>query len=71
MKITDISGTITLTDGTTSDFTIGTDGEWQQWGATTERLGETVNAMETIVAALLDENILATDDDTDDDSDDE
>ena len=62
-KIASINGTIVLTDGTTSNFQISTDGQWQQWGATTERLGQTVDAMDAMVRGLLEDNLLASDDD--------
>lgn len=50
-KIREIRGTITLDDGTTSAFTIDGDG-YQQWGADRARLGETVDALSTIVYAF-------------------
>lgn len=49
-----ITGTIKLEDGSTSEFSIGTDTGWQQWGADTERLGRTVDVLEAITAALPD-----------------
>ena len=67
-KTREITGTITQTDGTVSQFTIGRDGVWQQWGATRERLGETVDALDAMVAGLFDECLLASSDDEDDEA---
>lgn len=64
-KISRITGTITLTDGTTSEFSIETDGGWQQWAAEPGRLGRTVDAMEALTRALFEDNLLASDDDDD------
>lgn len=60
-KISEVKGTITLADGTTSEFSIGTDAGWQQWGATTERLGQTVDAIEVMARALAEDNHLVSD----------
>ena len=46
-----IDGTITLEDGSTSSFSLSADG-WQQWGASTERLGRTVDVLEALELAL-------------------
>ena len=48
-KVASITGAITLEDGTTSEFVIGTDYGWQQWGATQERLGESVAVLDAMV----------------------
>ena len=65
-KITEVKGTITLADGTISEFLIGTDGNWQQWGAvTTERLGRTVDALDAMARALMEDCLLASDSDSD------
>ena len=61
MRATYITGTITLTDGTESQFSIG--GGWMQGGAVTERLSESVAVVEAMVAGLLDADALASDDD--------
>lgn len=44
MKIREVQGTITLEDGSTSEFLV-TGGGYTQWGADTERLGETVDLL--------------------------
>lgn len=41
MKVKEIKGTITLEDGSTSEFSIVADIGWQQWGADQARLGKT------------------------------
>lgn len=47
-KPTYIALTITLADGSESKASIQVDGGWQQWGASTEQLGETVELMESL-----------------------
>lgn len=69
MKITEITGKITLADGSVSEFTIGTDGGWQQWGATTERLGQTTDALEAMARALNEDNLIVSDYDAEDEDD--
>lgn len=51
----EIRGTITLHDGSTSDFTVTSDRGYQQWGADVPRLGRTVLLMEAIEAALIED----------------
>jgi hypothetical protein len=68
-KVKEIRGTITLADGSTSEFSIGIDGGWQQWGATTERLGTSVDVVEAMTLGLFDEGMMASSDDTEDDED--
>lgn len=49
-----ISGTIAMSDGTTSSFCITpgiTDAGWQQWGANMERLGRTSGLLEALTDA--------------------
>lgn len=46
-----IEGTITLDDGSTSQFSIGSN-SWSQWGAPTERLGKTVDIIEAMAEGL-------------------
>lgn len=62
-KVQSITGTITLEDGSTSEFSLGTDGGWQQWAAVRERLGCTVGVLETIKDALLVDELLVSDSD--------
>jgi hypothetical protein len=47
-----VEGTITLTDGSASSFSVDTEYGWQQWGAGTERLGQTVGILDAIESAL-------------------
>jgi sensor domain CHASE-containing protein len=47
-----IRGTITLADGSTSEFTTEPDLGWQQWGADQRRLGRTVDVLEAISATV-------------------
>lgn len=56
-KVSEIKGTIILEDGTTSEFSIGTDFGWQQWGAVTERLGSTVGVLEGMIEGLKDAEV--------------
>ena len=58
-----IEGTITLADGSTSHFSLGGDGEWQQWGASTSRLGESVEVLEALAAGLAESEIEFQDED--------
>lgn len=67
VKVSEIKGTIILTDGTTSEFSISRDLGWQQWGAMTERLGSTVDVLDALVAGLVDNGIdIESSDDEDD-----
>ncbi len=47
-----VEGTITI-DGTESKFQCGNSEYWNQWGATTNRLCESVHIVEAIEKALL------------------
>jgi len=47
-----VEGTITI-DGTESKFQCGNTEEWNQWGATTDRLCESIEIVEAIQLALL------------------
>lgn len=69
--VREVKGTIVLTDGTESEFSIGTDGGWQQWGANRERLGRTVDAVEAMVSGLLQEELLPSDTEDDEEEQDE
>ena len=69
--VAEVKGTITMDDGSTSEFRIGTDFGWSQWGATQDRLSEGVPVMEAMVQGFLDEQIpFASDNDPDEDEDD-
>ena len=59
-RVQTIEGVVTLEDGSTSEFVIGEDGGWQQWGARRERLGETVKVLEEIATALLQGELLVS-----------
>lgn len=59
--ITLVKGTITTADGEHRQFQIAPDG-YSQWGNTTERMGETVDAVTDMLAAL--DNHFEEDDDT-------
>ena len=65
-KITEVKGTITMADGSTSEFRIFTDGGWSQWGANTVRLAETGVALDAMANALMDDDLLASDADGED-----
>lgn len=47
-----ISGKITI-DGKDSEFSIGVDGGYQQWGADRQLLGERVDLMQGMAEALM------------------
>ena len=64
MKASKVEGTITLADGTTSEFLIGVDGGWSQWGATRERLGQSVDVVEALKEGLFAEELLLSEEDT-------
>lgn len=56
----EIEGTITLEDyepehDKTSKFSIASAGDWFQWGATTDRLCQTVNIVEAMQNALTEQ----------------
>lgn len=55
--VAEVKGTITLRDGTTSEFYIGTDFGWSQWGAVTERLGSTVGVLEGMIQGMKDAEV--------------
>ena len=60
MFIREIRGQVILPDGSESEFRISGSGR-QQWGATTARLGKTVDVMDAMTAALEDAEILFDD----------
>lgn len=67
VKILSVEGVIVTADGVRREFSIGPDGGWQQWGATTEDLGNTVYALEAMSNALLEDSMIETSDDEDED----
>lgn len=56
-RVASISGKITLEDGSVSEFHIGTDFGWSQWGADIPRMGESVGILEAMIKGLQDEEI--------------
>lgn len=67
-----IEGTITLPDGSTSQFQISADYGWQQWGAVTERLYRSQSVVTALVNGLTEGEALANEEDYDaDDTDDD
>jgi hypothetical protein len=70
-KVREIKGTITLVDGSVSEFMIGIDGVWQQWGATRERLSESSEVMDALTLGLFDDGLMASSDDEDEPEEDE
>jgi len=66
-QVKEITGTITLADGSVSEFSLSGEGSWQQWGAVQDRLFKTVEALETISNALESEDLLYREDEDSDD----
>lgn len=50
--VAEITGTITLRDGSKSEFSIGTDFGWSQWSADVIRLGLTVGVLEGMIEGM-------------------
>lgn len=69
MKVREIKGTITTADGKTREFSIGTDGGWEQWGAVPADLGNSVDALEAMARGLLEDDVMVSDNDEDEDED--
>lgn len=63
MKASEVKGTITLADGSTREFRIGTDGGWQQWGGTHDQLGASVGVVEAMVRGLFEDELLLSEED--------
>lgn len=61
MKITEITGTMTDSEGRVTHFTIGKDAGWQQWGERTEVLGTRVSVLEAMAQAAADTGNVASD----------
>ena len=70
-RVERIAGTITLTDGSTSEFSIETDGVWQQWGAAQRRLGQTVDVLDALTRGLFDDDLFASEGEEEDEEEDE
>ena len=62
-RIKYITGTIRMTDGTESAFSIQADAGWQQWGAGSERLAETVDVLDAMAQAAAEYVVSDGDDD--------
>lgn len=61
-----IEGTVTLSDGRTSQFAIGDvagDITWQQWGANEETLYRTVRLLEGLTEKIHEDDLLTKEDD--------
>jgi hypothetical protein len=67
--VAEISGKIILRDGTTSEFSIGTDFGWSQWGADVIRLGLTVGVLEGMIEGMKDAEVRFVSDYDEDDPD--
>lgn len=55
--VAEVKGTIILRDGTTSEFSIGTDFGWSQWGADIPRLGTSVGILEGMIEGMKDAEV--------------
>lgn len=74
-----LTGRITpASGGTSTEFVINDDGGWQQWGGTTEELGNNVDFLEGLAALVMEHFPEATEygdpdeqDDTEEDPNDE
>jgi len=60
--VVEVTGVVRLADGSTSEFRISRDGAWTQWGAGAERLGQSVDAVDAMSAALVEEDLIETSD---------
>jgi hypothetical protein len=63
-----ITGKITLSDGSETEFSITAEVGWQQWGNIPEKLGDTVDLMDALADAACDHG-LADERDSDDEPD--
>jgi hypothetical protein len=71
-RVASIAGTITLEDGSTSEFRIGTDYGWSQWAAVRERLSQSVPVLDAMVKGMQEEEVrFVSDYDTDEEEDDD
>lgn len=52
--IESITGVITTVDGETRQFHILPETGWHQWGNATEKLGDTVDALEAMTEGVMD-----------------
>ncbi|XAO35589.1 hypothetical protein SEA_MORGANA_155 [Gordonia phage Morgana] len=60
IHVTEVKGVITTSDGRAREFRIGTDGVWQQWGGERADHGNTVDAIDAMTAALIEDGHLAS-----------
>ena len=67
--VAEVAGTITLADGSKSEFRIGIDFGWSQWGPVDQdRLGETVPVLEGMIQGMKDAEVrFVSDSDEDED----
>lgn len=71
VRVESVKGVITLTDGSTSEFLVGADGFWSQWNPEgrrdgKDRLGDTVEVLDCVVQALMEDGLLASESDEED-----
>jgi hypothetical protein len=64
-----ITGKVTLSDGSETEFSIQPDLGWQQWGNYTEKLGATSDLMEELANAAYEAGLRDADDDFEDEED--
>jgi hypothetical protein len=53
-----VAGTITMADGSTSEFQITGTGVWSQWGADRSRLGDSVDVVDAMANGLIANSLL-------------
>ncbi len=68
-KVQNITGTITLEDGTTSEFSVSAE-SYSQWGAERSRLGITVDVLTAFQFAVSEHDDGYEDEDEDEEEDD-
>jgi hypothetical protein len=64
-RAAEIKGTITLIDGTVSQFQITRDGIWSQWGAEKDRLARSADIVDVMRDGLINEDLLTSSNDDD------
>lgn len=56
-----VEGKIVRADGTSTEFSIGAGGTYQQWGGTVAELGESVDLVQTMANAAVNDDLLPRD----------
>lgn len=69
-QVKSITGEVITADGAKRKFSLSADYSWQQWGETTEKLGNTVDLIEALQRAAS-EFLVSDYDDNEGDDDDE